>query len=58
MFDSYQAVENMRQGMEPTIAAKAAIARIIDKYPKAQAAIVVADVNGSYGKNYQYFHYL
>ena len=35
--------------MEPNAAAKAAIGRIVKKYPKAQAAIVVADKNGNFG---------
>ena len=46
---SYQAVENLRQGMDPINAAKEAIKRIIVKYPKAQAAIVVANHKGEYG---------
>jgi len=46
---SYQAVENMRQGMSPKTAANEAIARIVKKYPKAMAAIVAADNAGRYG---------
>ncbi|XP_054153801.1 N(4)-(Beta-N-acetylglucosaminyl)-L-asparaginase-like [Oppia nitens] len=45
---SYQAVENLRNGMSPKAAANEAIGRIIKKYPKAQAAIVVADKHGTY----------
>jgi N4-(beta-N-acetylglucosaminyl)-L-asparaginase len=48
-FYSYQAVENLRQGMTPTAAAEEAIKRIIKYYPKAQAAIVVASIKGDYG---------
>jgi len=47
---SYQAVENLRQGMNPTEAAEDAIKRITNKYPKAQAAIVVANMKGEFGQ--------
>ncbi|XP_027199192.1 N(4)-(Beta-N-acetylglucosaminyl)-L-asparaginase-like [Dermatophagoides pteronyssinus] len=46
---SYQAVENLRNGMDPTQAANAALGRIIRKYPKAQVGIVVLDIHGNYG---------
>lgn len=35
--------------MAPNAAAKAAVGRIIKKYPKAQVAIVVANRNGNFG---------
>ncbi|OTF76184.1 Asparaginase-like protein [Euroglyphus maynei] len=46
---SYQAVENLRNGMDPIQAANAALGRIIRKYPKAQVGIVVLDIHGNYG---------
>jgi hypothetical protein len=37
--------------MTPTAAAEEAIKRIIKYYPKAQAAIVVANIKGDYGQS-------
>lgn len=45
---SYQAVENLRQGMSPDAAARDAIKRIALFYPHFQGAIVVATITGDY----------
>mmetsp|Transcript_9551 Transcript_9551/g.13151 ORF Transcript_9551/g.13151 Transcript_9551/m.13151 type:complete len:364 (+) Transcript_9551:80-1171(+) len=45
----YQAVENMRNGMNPTDAAVHAISRIVKKYPSFKGAIVTLNKNGEYG---------
>jgi N4-(beta-N-acetylglucosaminyl)-L-asparaginase len=42
----YQAVESMRRGMTPTEAANDAIARMLKRYPKIRAGVVVVDKNG------------
>ncbi|CEJ80115.1 Putative N(4)-(Beta-N-acetylglucosaminyl)-L-asparaginase [[Torrubiella] hemipterigena] len=42
----YQAVESMRRGMTPQEAADDAIRRILKKYPKMSAGIVVVDKQG------------
>lgn len=46
---SYQAVENLRQGMSPRAAGEEALGRILRKYPDAQAGIVVVNARGEYG---------
>lgn len=46
---SYQAVENMRHGMSPRAAGEEALRRILQKYPDAQAGIVVVSTHGDYG---------
>ena len=43
---SYQAVENMRNGMSPNDAAIHAIARIVKKYPSFKGAIVTLNKKG------------
>ena len=48
--DSYQAVENMRQGKSPKEAADDAIQRINKYYPGFSGAIIVANIKGEYGK--------
>ncbi|XP_022771631.1 probable isoaspartyl peptidase/L-asparaginase 3 isoform X3 [Durio zibethinus] len=42
----YQVVESMRQGMEPKLAAKDAIARIARKYPDFMGAVFAISKNG------------
>lgn len=42
----YQAVESMRLGMEPRLAAKDAISRIARKYPQFVGAVFAVDKNG------------
>ncbi|XP_028397927.1 N(4)-(Beta-N-acetylglucosaminyl)-L-asparaginase-like [Dendronephthya gigantea] len=46
---SYQAVENMRNGMSPTKAAEDAVIRIAKYYPSYSGAIVAANIHGEYG---------
>jgi hypothetical protein len=46
---SYQAVENMRNGMSPGRAAEDAVLRIAKHYPNYSGAIVAANVDGKYG---------
>ncbi|XP_076315695.1 N(4)-(Beta-N-acetylglucosaminyl)-L-asparaginase [Tachypleus tridentatus] len=46
---SYQAVENLRQGMTPSVAATDAIYRIVKKYSDFSGGIVVANIKGDYG---------
>ncbi|GFY78052.1 n(4)-(Beta-N-acetylglucosaminyl)-L-asparaginase [Trichonephila inaurata madagascariensis] len=46
---SYNTVENMRNGMNPTQAANDSINRIIAKYPSFSGAIIAATINGEYG---------
>lgn len=45
----YQAVENMRLGMDPTSAAQDALTRIKKKYPDFNGALVTADNTGQTG---------
>jgi N4-(beta-N-acetylglucosaminyl)-L-asparaginase len=45
----YQAVENLRLGMSPKVAAEDAIARMLRKYPKVQSGIVVVNAKGEHG---------
>ncbi|XP_015067541.1 probable isoaspartyl peptidase/L-asparaginase 3 isoform X2 [Solanum pennellii] len=45
---SYQAVENMRLGMEPKLAAKDAISRIARKYPNFIGALFAVNRNGTH----------
>merc|ERR1719273_1295386 len=45
----YQAVENMRLGMDPTTAAQDALTRILRKYPDFTGALVTANKNGQTG---------
>uniref|UniRef100_M1BMJ7 N(4)-(Beta-n-acetylglucosaminyl)-l-asparaginase n=3 Tax=Solanum TaxID=4107 RepID=M1BMJ7_SOLTU len=44
----YQAVENMRLGMEPKLAAKDAISRIARKYPNFIGALFAVNRNGTH----------
>ncbi|XP_064418321.1 N(4)-(beta-N-acetylglucosaminyl)-L-asparaginase isoform X2 [Latimeria chalumnae] len=46
---SYQAVEYMRNGMDPTLACQKAISRIRKHYPSFFGAVVCANITGSYG---------
>ncbi|RWS25218.1 putative N(4)-(beta-N-acetylglucosaminyl)-L-asparaginase-like protein [Leptotrombidium deliense] len=46
---TYQAVESLRNGMNPTEAAENAIRRIASKYPNNSAALVVASITGDFG---------
>ncbi|XP_008047952.1 N(4)-(beta-N-acetylglucosaminyl)-L-asparaginase, partial [Carlito syrichta] len=46
---SYQAVEYMRGGEDPTIACQKVISRIHKYYPKFFGAVICANVTGSYG---------
>lgn len=46
---SYQAVENLRQGMTPEKAAEESLRRILNKYPNAMVGIIVLDIKGNYG---------
>ncbi|XP_064636829.1 N(4)-(Beta-N-acetylglucosaminyl)-L-asparaginase-like [Lineus longissimus] len=46
---SYQAVESMRQGMNPSSAATDAIKRIVKFYPKFSGAIITVNKTGYYG---------
>ncbi|XP_067838625.1 N(4)-(beta-N-acetylglucosaminyl)-L-asparaginase isoform X1 [Heptranchias perlo] len=46
---SYQAVEYMRLGVDPTTACQKAIARIQKYYPKFFGALICANTTGSYG---------
>ncbi len=45
----YQAVENLRQGMEPQEAAEDAVRRMLRKYPKMSSGIVVVNNKGEFG---------
>jgi isoaspartyl peptidase/L-asparaginase-like protein (Ntn-hydrolase superfamily) len=45
----YQAVENLRLGMSPKVAAEDAVARMLRKYPKVQRGIVVVNAKGEHG---------
>ena len=46
---SYQTVENMRNGMPPSLAAEHALRRIIKYYPHFEGALVAANKTGSFG---------
>nr|BAX00386.1 aspartylglucosaminidase [Aurelia sp. SETO] len=46
---SFQAVENMRNGMTPTKAAEDALRRIVKHMPKFEGALVAATKDGVYG---------
>ncbi|GAB6033085.1 hypothetical protein CHUAL_012698 [Chamberlinius hualienensis] len=46
---AYQAVESMRHGISPKIAAEDAVARILVYYPTVSAAVVAASITGEYG---------
>lgn len=57
---SYQAVENLRQGMDPDKACADVISRIAKKYPMFSGAVIAADVKGQYGAachHFTSFHY-
>ncbi|KAI0386390.1 asparaginase-domain-containing protein [Hypomontagnella monticulosa] len=45
----YQAVENLRRGMNPQEAAEDAVRRMLRKYPEVQSGIVVVDTKGNHG---------
>ncbi|KAL1612761.1 hypothetical protein SLS60_000990 [Paraconiothyrium brasiliense] len=45
----YQAIENLRQGMSPKLAAEDAVKRILRKYPEGSYGIVVVDKHGDHG---------
>jgi len=56
---TYQAVENLRQGMDPTSSAQDAIRRIAKYYPSFQGALIVVSKAGDigaagYGWTFQY----
>ncbi|TKR94634.1 hypothetical protein L596_008896 [Steinernema carpocapsae] len=46
---SYQAVESMRNGANPTKAAQVVIYRILEYYPNFQGAVVAANKDGKFG---------
>lgn len=46
---SYQAVENMRHGADPTSACKDALHRIVRHHPQFVGGLVAASINGTYG---------
>ncbi|RWS22082.1 putative N(4)-(beta-N-acetylglucosaminyl)-L-asparaginase-like protein [Leptotrombidium deliense] len=46
---TYQVVQNLKLGMNPTEAAASVIRTIAAKYPNNQAALVVATIDGEYG---------
>ncbi|KAI1387285.1 asparaginase-domain-containing protein [Hypoxylon trugodes] len=45
----YQAVENLRLGMSPQLAAEDAVTRMLRKYPDVQSGIVVVNSKGEHG---------
>ncbi|GAB1317914.1 Asparaginase [Madurella fahalii] len=45
----YQAVENLRRGMNPTAAAEDAVMRMLRKYPNISSGIVVVNNKGEHG---------
>ncbi|KAI5918720.1 asparaginase-domain-containing protein [Camillea tinctor] len=45
----YQAVESMRQGMSPQLAAEDAVRRMLRKYPDVQSGLVVVNSKGEHG---------
>lgn len=45
----YQAVENLRLGMSPRLAAEDAVARMVRKYPEVSSGIVVVNAKGEHG---------
>ena len=45
----YQAVENLRRGMDPGQAAEDAVLRMVRKYPAVSSGIVVVDSRGEHG---------
>ncbi|KAI0595182.1 asparaginase-domain-containing protein [Biscogniauxia sp. FL1348] len=45
----YQAVESMRQGMSPKLAAEDAVRRMVRKYPEVQSGLVVVNNKGDHG---------
>lgn len=46
---SYQAVEYMRMGTDPTVACQKVISRIQKHVPKFFGAVICANTTGSYG---------
>lgn len=46
---SYQAVEYMRMGMDPTVACQKVISRIQKYVPEFFGAVICANTTGSYG---------
>lgn len=46
---SYQAVESMRQGLAPAVAARGAVERIVDFYPDFEGAVVAVNKEGIVG---------
>lgn len=49
VFFSYQAVEYMRMGTDPTVACQKVISRIQKYAPRFFGAIICANTTGSYG---------
>lgn len=49
LLPSFVAVEAMRQGLSPQLAAQTAIDRITNKYPEFSGAVVALDKEGVYG---------
>ncbi|CAJ2505525.1 Uu.00g129190.m01.CDS01 [Anthostomella pinea] len=45
----YQAVENLRLGMTPQLAAEDVVSRMVRKYPEVQSGIVVLNSKGEHG---------
>jgi N4-(beta-N-acetylglucosaminyl)-L-asparaginase len=45
----YQAVENLRRGMDPATAADDAVRRMLRKYPDVASGLVVVDKHGNHG---------
>ena len=53
----YQAVESMRNGMDPSAAAQDAIERIVRKAPNFTGAVIAANKAGYFGTSkLQYFN--
>lgn len=46
---AYQAVENLRRGMEPEEAAADVVKRIVKRHPEFEGGVVVADRSGKFG---------
>ena len=52
LVSSYQAVENMRLGMNPTAAVEDALNRINKYYPEYYGALVAVNISGAYGRHH------
>ena len=49
LLPSFVAVEAMRSGLDPQMAAQSAIDRVTDKYPEFSGAVVALNKEGRYG---------